>query len=212
MSTAHRPTWHNAIGKSPGINFGTFKVSSRDLPSHSELKRRAPVVPLHESDDHVPKSQKINEQQRILKSKLEDTEKANRARNEIEERVGVTKNFISLEDAVKLLNQDINVFPEDEDDGDCQGAIEDQEQNRNHDDSSDDDEEEAMLLRELEKIKSEKEQARQNELAINANEEEEKEQILRHNPLLNNNSNTFKRWDEDVVFKNPVRESKKKPE
>ncbi|GIX62223.1 protein CWC15-like protein [Babesia caballi] len=197
MSTAHRPTWHTAIGRSPGANFGTLKVSSRDQPSHMELKRRAPVAPA----DGELKAQKTSEYQRVLRERLENSESAHRAKGELEERIGVTRNFLSLEDAVKLLNQDVNAFPEDSDDhaaGEPAG-----------DDASDSDDDEAMLLRELEKIKSEKEEARQRELQESLQSPAERERILSQNPLLAKSA-PVRRWDEDVVFKNPIREVKGK--
>ncbi|EDO07785.2 Cwf15/Cwc15 cell cycle control family protein [Babesia bovis T2Bo] len=195
MSTAHRPTWHNAIGRSPGANFGTFKVSSRDLPSHSELKRRAPL----EIDSTENKAQKTADHKRKLSEHLENKEREHREKNELEERIGVTRNFIPLEDAVKLLNQDVNEFPEDSDDCPANEGS----------DSEDDDE--AMLMRELEKIKAEKEEARQREIKATLESEEGRERILSQNPLLAKTTQT-RRWDEDVVFKNPNREVKEKKE
>ncbi|ORM41185.1 Protein CWC15 -like protein A [Babesia sp. Xinjiang] len=199
MSTAHRPTWHTAIGRAPGANFGTLKVSSRDLPSHTELKRRAPVD-VATSEGEL-KAQKIGDHQRVLRERLATAEQEHRARGELEERIGVTRNFLPLEDAVKLLNQDINAFPEDSDDCSTGAAI---------DDGSDSDDE-AMLLRELEKIKSEKEEARQREIQESLQSDKERERILSQNPLLAKTA-PQRRWDEDVVFKNPNREVKEKKE
>ncbi|GFE52876.1 Cwf15 Cwc15 cell cycle control factor [Babesia ovis] len=199
MSTAHRPTWHTAIGRSPGANFGTLKVSSRDLPSHTELKRRAPVdMPTAEGES---KALKTSDHKRVLREKLENMENDYRAKNELEEKIGVTRNFLPLEDAVKLLNQDVNAFPEDSDDCGAGGEADD--------DSESDDE--AMLLRELEKIKTEKEEARQREIQETLASEEGREKILSQNPLLAKSAPS-RRWDEDVVFKNPNREAKEKKE
>ncbi|CDR96465.1 CELL CYCLE CONTROL PROTEIN CWF15, putative [Babesia bigemina] len=201
MSTAHRPTWHTAIGRSPGANFGTFKVSSRDMPSHTELKRRAPVNPV--ADEGEGKAQKTSEYQRVLREKLENSESAHRAKGDLQERIGATRNFLSLEDTVKLLNQDVNAFPEDSDD--CAAG----EDNGGGESDSDDDE--AMLLRELAKIKSEREEARQRELQESLQSAGERERILSQNPLLAKTA-PERRWDEDVVFKNPTREVKEKKE
>lgn len=204
MSSAHRPTWHNAIGRSPGANFGTFKVSSRDLPAHKELKRRDPVGEVF-GDTGERKTQISNEYKKVLKERLEDSENAHKAKSDLEERTGVTGNFLSLEDAVKLLNQDVNAFPEDSDD------YKEDTINNTGNDSSDEDDDEAMLLRELEKIKSEKEEARQRELQESLQSESERAKILSQNPLLAKNAST-QRWDDDVVFKNPLRDSKEKKE
>ncbi|EKX73398.1 conserved hypothetical protein [Theileria equi strain WA] len=196
MSTAHRPTWYTAIGRAPDAHSGTAAVSSKDLPSHKELKRRAPIS-IETSEG--TKVQKANEQKRILREKLESTEAAHKTKALIEEKVGVTKNFLSLEDATKLLNQDINAFPEDEDDYVDEAAVDDE------------DDEEAILLRELEKIKKEKEEIRLKEQQEQLQSQEHREKILSQNPLLNITSQAS-RWDEDVVFKNPRREVKEKPE
>lgn len=187
-------------------NFGTFKVSSRDLPSHQQLKRRAPVDETVEGDGDR-KTQISNDYKKVLKERLESSENANRAKAELEEKVGVTRNFVSLEDAVKLLNQDVNAFPEDSDD--CN--VEDAAVGAADGDASDEDDEEALLLRELEKIKSEKEEARQREIQESLQSEGERDRILSQNPLLAKNA-AAKRWDEDVVFKNPNREVKEKRE
>ncbi|UKJ88730.1 protein CWC15-like protein [Theileria orientalis] len=195
MSTAHRPTWHNAIGVGLEERGSTVAVSSKDQPAHREIKRRAPLNV--DVSEEGTKSQKINETKRKLREKLEETEQAHKTKNFIEDRVGVTKNFLSLEDATKLLNQDINEFPEDEDD-----YVEPQE-------VEDEDEEEAALLRELEKIKKEKEEIRLKEQHEELQSEEHRQNLLSRNPLLN--PSKVARWDEDVVFKNPQTEAKSKP-
>jgi len=75
---------------------------------------------------------------------------------------------------------------------------------------SDEDEEDetAALMRELEKIKKERAEAKAKEEAERAAEEEEQREIdvARGNPLLNSRDFAMKRrWDDDVVFKNQAR-------
>lgn len=63
-------------------------------------------------------------------------------------------------------------------------------------------------MRELEKIKKERAEAKAKEERERAAEEEEQREIdvARGNPLLNKNDFTMKRrWDDDVVFKNQAR-------
>ncbi|KAM3267154.1 protein CWC15 [Capsicum chacoense] len=79
------------------------------------------------------------------------------------------------------------------------------------DDESDDDEDDTeALLAELEQIKKEKaEEKLRKERQEQEEELEAKEtELLRGNPLLNNQPTTFsvmRRWDDDVVFKNQAR-------
>ncbi|XP_955301.1 uncharacterized protein TA18560 [Theileria annulata] len=191
MSTAHRPTWHNAIGVGLEERGSTVSVSSKDLPSHTELKRRAPFS-LTLSESAHPR--KLSETKKLLRERLEETETAHKTKNLIEDQVGVTKNFLSLEDATKLLNCEVNAFPEDEDD-----FVEVDEETV--------DDEEAALLRELEKIKKEKEEIKEREREEQLKSEENREKLLSRNPLMNP-SKQARRWDEDVVFKNPQSQSK----
>jgi len=72
-------------------------------------------------------------------------------------------------------------------------------------------------MRELEKIKRERAEAKAKEEAERAAEEQEQREfdIARGNPLLNpKDFNLKRRWDDDVVFKNQARgtEDKKKKE
>jgi protein CWC15 len=88
----------------------------------------------------------------------------------------------------------------------------------------DEEDETAALMRELEKIKKERAEAKAKEVCMvfidiealltnvqeaeHAAEEEEQREIdiARGNPLLNSNDFTIKRrWDDDVVFKNQAR-------
>ena len=76
--------------------------------------------------------------------------------------------------------------------------------------SDDDDEEDetAALMRELEKIKKERAEAKAKEEQERVAQEEEQREIdvARGNPLLNKNDFAMKRrWDDDVVFKNQAR-------
>ena len=86
------------------------------------------------------------------------------------------------------------------------------------DEESDEEDETAELLRELEKIKRERaEKKEQEEREKAATEQAQKESdIALGNPLLmpNRDTETKRRWDDDVVFRNQARgtEKKGKPE
>ncbi|KAF2277815.1 Cwf15/Cwc15 cell cycle control protein [Westerdykella ornata] len=75
-------------------------------------------------------------------------------------------------------------------------------------DDEDDEDETVALMRELEKIKKERAEAKAKEEAERAAKEAEQREvdIARGNPLLNPRDFTIKRrWDDDVVFKNQAR-------
>jgi protein CWC15 len=77
--------------------------------------------------------------------------------------------------------------------------------------SSDDEDEEAELMRELEKIKQEREEERlrKEAEARKAVEEQSREEILQGNPLTQQqaagSAKMKRRWNDDVVFKNQSR-------
>ncbi|CAG9483524.1 pre-mRNA-splicing factor CWC15, putative [Plasmodium vivax] len=100
MTTAHRPTWYNAIG---GENQGgnrkvsqTAKVCSRDLPGHTKMKTR-------DLSDYVEDKEVIRNN--LIQLEGEAAEKDNSHR------------LLAIENIKKLTNHDYtNPFPEDEDD------------------------------------------------------------------------------------------------
>ena len=76
------------------------------------------------------------------------------------------------------------------------------------DDASDDEDETAELMRELERIKKEREEdaARKASEDKARTEAEKKDAMLRGNPLLAGGGFSVKRrWDDDVVFRNQAR-------
>ncbi|GMF21670.1 unnamed protein product [Phytophthora fragariaefolia] len=76
---------------------------------------------------------------------------------------------------------------------------------------SDDEDEEAELMRELEKIKQEREEERlrKEEEERKASEQQSREEILQGNPLTQQqaagSAKMKRRWNDDVVFKNQSR-------
>ncbi|KAL9001544.1 MAG: hypothetical protein Q9169_000119 [Polycauliona sp. 2 TL-2023] len=81
-------------------------------------------------------------------------------------------------------------------------------------DSGDDEDETAELLRELEKIKKERaeKQAQEDREQAEADQEDRERDIALGNPLLNphKSTETKRRWDDDVVFRNQARGTENK--
>lgn len=112
--------------------------------------------------------------------------------------------------AITAIDPDLDA--DDDDDGD--GSDSDS-------DSDDDEDDEAELLRELQRIKAERAQEKEEEELAKTAEQEQinKESYMRANPLLKLGgggggaaSSDFavdRRWDDDVVFKNCARNTKK---
>ncbi|GAB64852.1 cell cycle control protein cwf15 [Plasmodium cynomolgi strain B] len=100
MTTAHRPTWYNAIG---GENQGgnrkvsqTAKVCSRDLPGHTKMKTR-------DLSDYVEDKEVFRNNLIQLEGGATDKDNSHR--------------LLAIENIKRLTNHDYtNPFPEDEDD------------------------------------------------------------------------------------------------
>ncbi|CRH02983.1 cell cycle control protein cwf15, putative [Plasmodium relictum] len=212
MTTAHRPTWYNAIG---GENQGgnrkvsqTVKVCSRDLPSHTKMKMR-------DLSDYV-------EDKTLIKNNLIKLENNNN--NDTK-----TNKLLAIENIKKFTNQDYtNPFPEDEDDEindfkstkkkkkkknlkirnldysdtnkeehtynekDEDDEDEDEDEDEDDDDEDDDDDdddedddEEKELLRELENLKREKLEKLKKEKEEQEIMKNRKNNVLTNNPLIN---------------------------
>lgn len=87
------------------------------------------------------------------------------------------------------------------------------EEDDSSEEDDDEEDEQAELMRELEKIKRERAEAKAKEEAEKAAREEEarEEEIAYGNPLLNPKAfNVKRRWDDDVVFKNQARGTEQK--
>ncbi|KAL8433205.1 hypothetical protein Efla_004752 [Eimeria flavescens] len=203
MTTAHRPTWHNALGgEGQGgtrLAQATTKRSARDQPGELKLKTRAA--------DQLPKGKDRKALAEELKKK-EATHKAN------QKKTLLTLTALPAIDLVVFHAEMENPFPEDADDVEAPvAAAKKTEEGNSSSEESDDEEEE--LLRELEKIK--KERAEKEAAAERALEEqrraEQQERMLRANPLLLNSKDgeegeggevtaLKRRWDDEAVFKN----------
>ncbi|OWZ22644.1 hypothetical protein PHMEG_0002623 [Phytophthora megakarya] len=210
MTTAHRPTWHAAVGQSNegGWHAGgklSDQVSARDLPAHKRLKTRqvgqgtANEVELLDLREELERKEEKHE--------LEKGRKKNSAQDKLR-RLEENKKILLLGDAeaderesqLKKVASKYN----DADDG------ADSEDSSDSDSDSDDEDEEAELMRELEKIKQEREEERlrKEEEERKAAEQQSREEILQGNPLTQQAAGSAKmkrRWNDDVVFKNQSR-------
>ncbi|RLN87373.1 hypothetical protein BBJ28_00001443 [Nothophytophthora sp. Chile5] len=189
MTTAHRPTWHAAVGQTneggwqAGVGQGTAnEVELLDL--RTELERKEEKYELHKGrkkDTAQDKLRRLEENKKILL--LGDAE--------TDARESQLKSVASKYD--------------DADDGG------DSDESSESDSDSDDDDDEAELMRELEKIKQEREEERLRKEAEErtAAEQLSRDEILQGNPLTQQqaagSAKMKRRWNDDVVFKNQSR-------
>ena len=219
MTTAHRPTFHAAIGgkEQGGGRYiaGVTRVHVHDLAGQLHLKTRA-----------AGQGSSSDLRGRDFRAELAEREAKH------------LKTLGKLPAGVAALppplpppadaddddddNDQLIIDPEDADDkapaGRSAAPV-------GYDDDEDDDDEDdtAELMRELERIKKERadEAARQEREAAETDKNERDSAILQGNPLLDptrlggsSSTATFavkRRWDDDVVFKNQAREPKKEP-
>ncbi|KAJ1974870.1 complexed with cef1p [Dimargaris xerosporica] len=231
MTTAARPTFDPAKGRK---NQGpTLLVSSRDLPSHTQLKYRQ-TEPLEGEELEVF----------TLKQRLLEAERAHFEKRKAEKEAqgsGPTEESADtlpqpLDEAKKqLLLDQVKGWDEDEssaeesegdDENDSEGnralrhpqSKGNESSDESSDEESDDEDETAQLLRELEKIKRERaeEEQRKEEQRQQLEAAHRSEQLLAGNPLLNlGGDQSFavkRRWDDDVIFKNQARDVDDKPQ
>ncbi|KAL5005547.1 hypothetical protein ScPMuIL_019003 [Solemya velum] len=190
MTTAARPTFEPARGgrgKGDGdLSAMTKQYSSRDLPGHTKLKYR---------QEGQGTSEELS--RRDFRRELEDRERSNRDKRDRNRDSSSSSKRPRLEQ-IPAANLDAD-DPLDDDD--------------EEEDDSDDEDDTAELLAELNKIKKERAAEKAKQDAERKVEEERirTENILKGNPLINQNqqektvTTDFKvkrRWDDDVVFKN----------
>eukprot|EP00602_Paraphysomonas_sp_CaronLab_P001113 CAMPEP_0185018338 /NCGR_PEP_ID=MMETSP1103-20130426/1096_1 /TAXON_ID=36769 /ORGANISM="Paraphysomonas bandaiensis, Strain Caron Lab Isolate" /LENGTH=231 /DNA_ID=CAMNT_0027548117 /DNA_START=15 /DNA_END=710 /DNA_ORIENTATION=+ len=203
MTTAHRPTWHAAVGGVKNHGFTSQQVSAKDQigmtrlkfrqvgqSSETEMKERDVLHELEKREfDHLSEKNKMIAQIESEEKKV-DT-------------VALLKNHAEISSNCNEDNEynDADIDYHDQDDGFDSSSDED-----------DDDDDELELQRELERIKEERAQAKAKK------EEEEKlmeetlnrESALKGNPLLNlggtdGNEKVKRKWNDDVVFRHQSR-------
>jgi len=195
MTSAHRPTWNAAVASGSNPSGGCFvaqttKVANRDAASFTKLKSRQAGQGLAEERGS----------RRELREELEAKE-----RKAAEERDGKAPRKA----AVPAI---ANPFPEDAD----EDVPEKSEASENEGSDDDEDEDTEELMRELAKIKKEREA---DELAAKAQQDKmderaRREEVFKGNPLLQATAATGdlslkRKWDDDTVFKNQARTAPK---
>ena len=185
MTSASRPTWTFAVGSDTAPS---MQYSSRDLTSHAKLKLRS-----------LGQSGPEEVQRRDLRAELLELEGKRTEPNKLDDDTDIS--------IAQPLDKQLPELDEDS------ASEDDRLDYLAHDDDDDDDEDDTeALLRELEKIKQEREAEK-----LEALEEKERlwqEQSLGANPLITHGSPSFtvkRRWDDDVVFKNQASSVVEKP-
>lgn len=226
MTTAHRPTWKAAVGKTSEGGWsaggsGSGGLSVLDMPAHTKLKFRT--------------GKQVVDRQKALKESLLKLEKAESdASRRLLQRPAVDED-VEKEGQLKLLKQTAEVdevaIQSKYDDADASASDDDEggdgwseaekddldasssDEDDSDDDDSDDEDEEAALQAELAKIRAEREAVKRQKEEEEAARDEEKleEAALLGNPLLatENSSGSSgrlkRRWNEDVVFRNQAK-------
>ncbi len=201
MTTAHRATWRSALGGdqeqgSFRLHVGTAQKSSKAAPSHRVLKKR---------DDDVVTDRG-----------------ALRAALEADEATTLRAFKGAHDEAIRRLDDDVELATDDEEDNESEAPRKRSRIEKVVADSDDSDDE-AELLAELEKIRAERAAERARLEAERA--EEANAATATDNPLLGNlldddtasvatattNASVAvkRRWNDDVLFKNQARGSRK---
>jgi len=196
MTTAHRPTWKAAISRADEGGYGSVSTqrATKNQPSHTTIKRRHDVA--------------ADQRPAVLASSLLALEKEEQSRRE------KVRHHILSEESIKedqrhsrklLLQQTNDVDTEDianrYDDENVEGNVDSNAESdlsaSSSDEDSDNDEE--ALMRELQKVRAEREES--NNVAMAASSV---------NPLLSQDKPApgKRRWNEDVVFR---RQAKNEP-
>lgn len=210
MTTAHRPTFDPARGKSNQAQ-GSI-LHARSLPSHSTIKYRQEGQG-GDADKHKRELERElfdKEQKHSKKLKLETGDDGNNepTQQEIDDRrqqilreMQADSDSENDEDPQKQDNKPRSPSVQDKDKESEEADMDEGEWNEVDSDEVDSDDEQELLI-ELEKIKREraKEKQKQQELQQQARERE----IAYGNPLLNPKKDfaVKKSWMDDTVFKN----------
>jgi len=212
MTSAARPTWNPAMGGFSLRDKGgiTGQVSSRDLNSHTTLKLRQFG---QNSEEEIRKRDLLQELRRAEKEHYEK-----KKRGLIEDDEDEDDNKYDLENK-KLKLEDNNEDADDSESSDSSSSESDSDSDSDSSgsDSEDDENETEELLKELEKIKREREEKKEQERREQEEEEarQREEEILEGNPLMQfNKKKDFavkRRWDDDVIFKNQAKGVEEKP-
>ncbi|KAF2875074.1 Pre-mRNA-splicing factor Cwf15/Cwc15 [Massariosphaeria phaeospora] len=207
MTTAHRPTFDPARGKEAQRGPAYHQ---RLLPAHTFLKHRQPGQGgAADSNQRDLRAELLEAEARHYAKKNgtydPDAESAAEANSTTKRPLdAITATGEGEHDEADEKRRRIEVLEKYRD----VDADDSSESSESSDDEDDEEDETAALMRELEKIKKERAEAKAKEDAEREAQEEERREIdiARGNPLLNARDFTMKRrWDDDVVFKNQAR-------
>eukprot|EP00467_Chlorarachnion_reptans_P013862 CAMPEP_0114506554 /NCGR_PEP_ID=MMETSP0109-20121206/11489_1 /TAXON_ID=29199 /ORGANISM="Chlorarachnion reptans, Strain CCCM449" /LENGTH=228 /DNA_ID=CAMNT_0001685149 /DNA_START=154 /DNA_END=840 /DNA_ORIENTATION=- len=205
MTTAHKPTFHPAIGSANPGGYRYYapkaQFSARDAPGQLKLKTRK-----------LGQGNATEIEQRDLKAELlkKETEHFNKKEDERRKREGLPP-LRGPDDAPRLTLENVDLSKyDDADDSD------DDDDSDDSDDSDDDDEDEKKELeRELARIRAEREaeRLRKEQEEADAKNAQRNLEAATGNHLLNlgqGNFNVKRKWWEDSVFKNQSKSEPKK--
>ena len=220
MSTAHRPTFHPAVGSSnPGgfrYNAPRQVVHSKDQQAHVALKYRHSQPASTATDDAKQQLEDREDRARADRKRHRgdnehDSGEASSSSDSTSKRstqlllTSGSEKSEESEPPIKLDTSAVDLSAFD----DADAVLSDRERDGSDDDADDTSDDEAELQRELDKIKREREAERKRKAdddaaaALAANTA-----LLANNPLLAAGTAPFttkRRWDDDVVFKNQSR-------
>ena len=223
MSTAHRPTFHPAVGSAtPGgyrYNAPRQGVHSKDQHAQLTLKYRHTQPSTTSADEAKQQLEEREAKARADRKRVrangadeEDEEDSRSSRSEKRAQLLLTSGeekvaesaATELDPPVRLDLSSVDLSQFD----DADAVLSDREQDDSDDDAGDSSDDEAELQRELEKIKREREAERKRKADDEAAAQAATTALLHSNPLLAGGGAAFttkRRWDDDVVFKNQSR-------
>lgn len=204
MTTAHRPTYNAAIasGNNPSGNLivcQTTKIANRDAANFLTIKTRNAG---QGAPDERGSRREFKDALELKEKKAKD-ERDGVTEEKTEEKVEKKKR----PPAQKMVEE--NPFPEDADDDVPEGS----NKSDSDDDDDDEDEDAEELMRELQKIKSEREAEEevQKSQQQKADDRSRRDEVMKGNPLLGGGEDLSlkRKWDDDTVFKNQSRTAPK---
>lgn len=228
MTTAHRPTWRPAVGKSNegGWTAGgavSTQISALDVASHTKLKFRTgeqvvdrkkalreSLLKLEEAEAKSGKVKKIGRREPVPEIEQEGRRKLLKQTTEVDEQKLKKKYDDEDADDGGGRDSDDGWSDVDRDHNGDESDLDASDPEEDDDSDSDDEDEEAALQAELAKIRAEREAAKAKAEAEAAAAEEEKlgEAAMIGNPLLATGEASGKmkrRWNDDVVFRNQAK-------
>lgn len=214
MTSAHRPTWNAAVASGTNPSGGCFvaqttKVANRDAANFLSLKVRQPGQGLVEERG----SRRELREELELKEQKAREERLGTGGKRTAEETGASKKQDKAEKDKKaqarLKAVEDNPFPEDADEEVASNS------GSSKSDDEDEDEDTEELMRELAKIKKEREAEEEAQKALKAKQDERsrRDEVMRGNPLLqaagDSDLSLKRKWDDDTVFKNQARTAPK---